>query len=432
LKTIVLTLFEEQIIRNYTSDSLDLIFNLSTKNRLFIFTNKQNYALISNLLKNTDRNNIKIYVLKLKRINFYEKFLLSMTKWSHPTTTILREIKLTDTQSRSKLFLRYIKLGINFFSKYTYGMNSIISYLLHKTFDRRKFLAHLSPKLESSDLKNFQSAFITSLTNIYDIQVAHFVRSTGVKVIGTVRSWDNLTSHGNLIFKPNFFYSHSQFMTETLTQFHHYDRKKIITLSSPNYRKSFSPIKMTNISYPLRKIGYGCMGSPSNPDDLNMIIEFNKIAGKYRDKEFFVIQHPIFPHRINFELSPNLKILQYDYRKFELTQYYSELSKLDILVAGGSSILLDALFLQIPIAFIGFEVIKQDYWKSALRYEDYVYHFQKFIELTGVRKIRSKDELISLFDEKLLKRQVFTDESVKYFTGDTELDLNFNLTRLLD
>jgi hypothetical protein len=221
-------------------------------------------------------------------------------------------------------------------------------------------------------------------------------------------------------------------MTNTLKEFHNFDHRKIVTLTAPNYREIFRPLGVNDTEKAPIKIGYGCMGSSINPDDKNFMIYFNQIAGQNLDKEFFIIQHPIFPHEIDFELSSNLTVFQFDYQEFNLASYYAQLSHLDLLVGGGSSILLDAVFLKIPIGFIAFEIIEQKYWISALRYEDYVYHFQKFIELTGVKVIRSKNELIDFFNTCSPAQDVIDINRSNYFFGNMQIDLNDKLLNLLD
>ena len=150
------------------------------------------------------------------------------------------------------------------------------------------------------------------------------------------------------------------------------------------------------------------------------MIYFNNEAKLHPDKEFFIFQHPIFPHKIDFDLSSNLKVLQFDYDKFNLAQYYDALSQLDLLVAGGSSILLDAAFLKIQIAFIAFEIVPQNFWVSALRYKDFVYHFHKFIEITGVKVIRSRKEFVDVVNEVHLGQCIVDSDLSNYFTGDIQ------------
>jgi hypothetical protein len=220
-------------------------------------------------------------------------------------------------------------------------------------------------------------------------------------------------------------------MTDVLIEFHKFDPERIVTLSAPNYREIFHPRNSNKQLKTSIKVGFGCMGNLVNPDDKNFMIYFNSEAKLHPDKEFFIFQHPVFPHKIDFDLSSNLKVLQFDYDKFSLVKYYDELSQLDLLVAGGSSILLDAAFLKIQIAFIAFEIIPQNFWVSALRYQDYVYHFHKFIEITGVKAIRSRKEFVDVVNEVNLGQGIGDSDLSNYFTGDIKINLSHELFRLL-
>lgn len=432
MNVVIITLFEKQIIRNYTSDDLEFISRLASKYEVIIFTNKQNFKLMSDLLEGIKLKNIRVKVLSLNDISPYLRAIMGLLKWSHGSTTIIREIKLKYILNYSSIVTTFFKIVINSILRNFHSFDVFLRYLVHKNFKLEEFLSSLNPELREDEFLNCKTVFITSLTNINDLQVALLAKKMNLKIIGTVRSWDNLTSHGNLSIFPDIFYSHSGFMTDTLKEFHNFDPRKIVTLTAPNYREIFRPLTVNDKSKAPLKIGYGCMGGLVNPDDKNFMIYFNQIASQNLDKDFFIIQHPIFPHEIDFDLSSNLSILQFDYQEFNLANYYARLSHLDLLVGGGSSILLDAVFLKIPIGFIAFEVIHQKYWTSALRYEDYVYHFQKFIEFTGVKVLRSKNELIDFFNNCSPTQDVIDINKSGYFFGNIQIDLNDELLNLLD
>ena len=55
--------------------------------------------------------------------------------------------------------------------------------------------------------------FVTSLTNFSaDVPITLSIKSEGKPVNGTVRSWDNLVTHGSLCVAPDIFIAHSNFM----------------------------------------------------------------------------------------------------------------------------------------------------------------------------------------------------------------------------
>jgi hypothetical protein len=124
-------------------------------------------------------------------------------------------------------------------------------------------------------------------------------------------------------------------------------------------------------------------------------------------------------------------VVQYDYNKSGLESFYRNLSTFDLIIGGGTSLLLDAAILEIPVIFIGFEYQKHSYWTSALRYMDYVYHFKKFIEKTDIFICRSHSELVQVIRSGDFSQYRNNSRSISYFTGNTNLDLNAKLTELI-
>jgi predicted glycosyltransferase len=173
------------------------------------------------------------------------------------------------------------------------------------------------------------------------------------------------------------------------------------------------------------------MGARVNPDDYNFINEFNKLAKFFPKQNFYIIQHPMYPHKIEFLLNQNVRVVQYNYDKFNLESYYKNLSTFDLIIGGGTSLLLDAAILETPVIFIGFEYQQYSYWTSALRYMDHVYHFNKFIRTTNIFICKSHSELVTIIRRGEFNLYRNNAKSISYFTGNTNLDLNAKLTELI-
>jgi hypothetical protein len=102
-----------------------------------------------------------------------------------------------------------------------------------------------------------------------------------------------------------------------------------------------------------------------------------------------------------------------------------------VLIAGGSSILLDAVFVGTPIAYLNFEISKQDFWRSALRYYDTLNHTKKFIELGDPITLNNEEDLIKLLSGKEFDRLIMDRPKVEFFTGDSSINLNAELIELI-
>jgi hypothetical protein len=429
MQNIAITLFESMVIRNYLfSDNCELLSKLASQNKVILISNYKNLKFIEECIETIDKKNISLFVYKSQNIAFLPKICLSILKWTNSSDTILRDIKI----EKKNRVLKFIANRV--FSRFPLK-DSILRLLILKLFRQNKFHHNISSHHEKTSLPKFDVVFITSLSNQSDdLQVALFARRNRIKIIGTMRSWDNLSSHGGLALIPDVFYSHSMFMSQMLSQFHRLNKNITVTLTAPNYRQNFLLGDRSNpksILEPNTKIGYGCMGEHINPGEKEFLIKLNEIGKLFSSYEFVVIQHPSFPHEMDFQLNSNFSVVQFDYTRVKLDSYYQSLAQLDVLIAGGSSILLDAVFVGIPIAYLNFEIIKQDYWKSALRYYDTLNHTKKFIELVSPRTLNNEEDLINLLSEKKFSSLIINKTKVDFFTGDSFIDLNARLIEII-
>ena len=387
--------------------------------------------MFTKLLNKVQSDKIKLVELENFEYSTVFKTCSSILKWSNKSSTIFREIMSRYEGSKKAKVVTPIRILIYFLLKKSDRVESILRYIILKTFDTKKFQSHLGSQIIGLNLAQSKSILVTSLTNTKDIHVALFAKKMNIKIIGTVRSWDNLSSHGRLLIEPNIFYSHSNFMSDTLLEFHSLKECKVHTLVAPNYKKSFIPEKTESLKNKPLNIGYACMGARVNPDDYNFINEFNNLAKFFPKQTFFIIQHPAYPHKIEFSLNQNVKVVQYDYNKSGLESFYRNLSTFDLIIGGGTSLLLDAAILKTPIIFIGFEYQKHSYWTSALRYMDHFYHFSKFIKKTDIFICRSHSELVQVIKNGDFSHYRNNARSISYFTGNINLDLNSKLTELI-
>jgi hypothetical protein len=236
MKNIAITLFESMVIRNYLfSDNCELLSKLASQNKVILITNYKNLKFIEECTKKIDKKNISLFVYNSQNFSFLSKICLSLLKWTNSSDTILRDIKIERKNKVLKLMVH--KIFNKFFLK-----DNILRLLILKLFREKKFQKKITPHHEKNYLAKLDIIFITSLSNqSEDLQFALFARKNRIKIIGTMRSWDNLSSHGGLALIPDIFYSHSMFMLLMLNQFHRLNRGTISTITAPNYRQIFLP-----------------------------------------------------------------------------------------------------------------------------------------------------------------------------------------------
>lgn len=432
MNAVVITLFEKQIIRNYTSDDWDLFKRLSSDRFLILVTSKSNFRYLSELVSEAGLRNIFVIEFNPIRYSFIFRIITSFSKWSIKCDTTLREIYRLSANSKKLDFRSFYR---EFLYNYDVPVLPLINYLkkiylVGKIF--KTYCQDLESKFNYINAPKIDAYFITSLTNSLDIQIGFYALKSQVKTIGTVRSWDNLSSHGRLIFCPTIFYSHSDFMTDTLLRFHNPVKSEIKTLCPPNYRFNFLSSRDQMVDRKrILKVGYGCMGQATNPDELNFLSKFNELAETFPEVSFSIIQHPAFPHDIKFVLASNVKIVQFDYDASVLPDFYSNLCSFDLILLGGTSLLLDCAFVGTPTVFIGFEIVDQYFWSSALRYIDKIYHSRLYIKLSGITILR---DLVSLsnYVNSLKSKSEFLKFDKSYFLGKAGINTNLELIKLIE
>jgi hypothetical protein len=432
LKIVLITLFEAQIIRNFLSNNITFLKNVSINYDVIIFTDKSNSATISNLLKYIDCGNISIVEFDNFATSSIYKFCSSILKWTHQSSSIYREILSTGQGNKKSRFRTPVKMLLHLSLRNSHVVEKLVKSVILKTFNISKFNSYLGAQTADLVARECESLFVTSLTNVKDIHVALYAKIMKIHTIGTVRSWDNLSSHGRLVVNPDVFYSHSDFMSYTLEKFHPYLEFKVHTLVAPNYQKVSYTKKSDSSEYKVFKVGYACMGARVNPDDYRFAVEFNKLAKSFPNQVFYLIQHPSFPHEIEFVLNVNVKIIRFDYGTSSLEDYYTELSTFDLILGGGTSALLDAAVLKVPVIYIGFEYQRQGYWNSALRYQDYMYHFKQFIQVTNIHVCKSHSELVRILQVQNYSLYMVNSVLVTYFSGSIVLDLPSRLIELIN
>lgn len=389
---IAITLFEDQLIRNYFSGGQDsLICKVVQKRRVTFFTSRENQDLLSKLVKDLGIAHATVSEFDATKGGLFYKILSFLLRWSIRSGTVYVSIQ------RDRSFRLIARRVVHIFTKLLpYGKKPIRYLFLHSLSRRRLAKAF---HLNVNDLSSIGSIFVTSLTNLYqDVPVAMYFRRCGRRVVGTVRSWDNLTSHGALHFVPDEFLSHSPWISHAAIEFQKLSPNLVRSWVSPSHQSHFLDDGINGAKRGSKKrirVLYASMGLETNPDDQNMI---NWICKAWTDLpknfELTILQHPKFilwPEKLNERIST----IRFDYSTSELRDYYKFLQSHDLVIGGGTSVILDSTFAQIPIVLTKFEIISQDYWKSHLRYFDYLDHTKTLFNMSNYVIVESQSQLLA-------------------------------------
>jgi len=408
------TLFEDQLVRYYlTGDNGKFFAELTNTFNITIFTNWQLVEFIKGFLSQNGFEETQIIVFEAIPDNGLARLCGFFLHWSLPSGTT--RVKLNRQPRFKRLVGRIVLRRLS---------NSLIlrataRYLYHRSFSRRCLKSRFQGVPTQLD-----AIFITSLTNNYeDVRVAHyFSRFERVATVGTIRSWDNLTSHGCLRFIPNKFLSHSPFIDEKFTELQLLDGSLISQWRVPAYaaEEMLDGSRKKQIKAAKRFVTYASMGLTTNPDDKNFIEWLvNFWGGMPESSELTILQHPKFSFDIQNKKS-NIKIKKFSYLNSTLEEYYKFLRSQHFVICGGTSVILDCLFTATPAVLIRFEIVKQPYWNSALRYFDSIDHTRELISHTKLCIANSKNQLETILKGVSVPQN--SREEAEFFLGNTGIN----------
>ncbi len=244
-----------------------------------------------------------------------------------------------------------------------------------------------------------------SLTDRLDSKAVAIAKKHGIKTLGTVRSWDNITSKGLIKVLPDVFYSHSAKMTQELIDFQNItDMLKPQIVTGKSYWIDFNLVqtlsgKKTNNG---KKILYGAMGKYFNPSEEHLIEKLYMSFKEMKNSGFnlTILVHPRYPVSESI-INKFSDIILFDQFSFSndpnsnnFNEYLEYLSNFDCIVSSGSTLLLDASLINSNILHINFDVKDVNYWESTMRYLDFREYYSHFIKLSRVTVVSSYQNLI--------------------------------------
>jgi hypothetical protein len=427
-KILGITLFEEQLLRIYLlSDNYALLHKLQAEYQIIIFSSPDLAEKIAQHITKQELDPLKIIQFTNVKESILIKLFSFIFNWLDPSTGTLRRLYKEKSLGRVSLIGAVVRQCLyTFFAKFGL-LKKPLRYLFYscvrKSFIVKSFLG-IPPNLDI--------LFATSLTNTEsDLMVAIYYKKYNIPVVATVRSWDNLLTKGVLRFAPDVFVSHSNLMSNTAIENHKIAEISICTLVTPCYQKKFKPIQGQKIKK-YNNLAYGCIGPFLNPDEINFIHELSMMSLKTQ-YTMTLIQHPKFPHDLtNIKLN-KLQVKCFDYNESSLTDYYAFLSEQNFIIASGTTVALDCLFVGTPLLALHFEIENQKFWESHLRSYDFLPHTKALFDLNFIPRVSSSTELLEYISgEKILPDKYPSFMDLTEITGDMNKDLNHELLNIIN
>jgi len=411
--TIGITIFEEPLLRTYVSSSNGLFFSRLSKDfNVVIFTSSRLNSIISRNLNKYKIKNVEICVVTKSKESLANRFFTSPLRWSLKSSTVHLKIK-----RKHKVYLNFPYLCFQLFSK-SKRFQHIFRFALNKTIPTQRLLALFSSKPKHIDL-----LFVTALSGDFEeFLVSLYFRRQKTYIIGTVRSWDNLTSHGYFYLVPDLFLSHSPWMSFAAINYQGIAKEQIINWGNPAYSR-LSGFDNKNIRAKNRqgalRVCYASMAG-NNKDDTNFINWLWSVKKTIPlNIDFTVLSHPKFS--VNKDLVPGeIEIKCFEFTSSTLQQYYEFLADQHVVLCGGTSVVLDCAYTKTPILLINFEIQPQPFWFSALRYFDTIVHSKELFSTFDYKYIKSQEQLINFLKKESI--DVLSNDNYEVFIGNYNED----------
>ena len=310
--------------------------------------------------------------------------------------------------------------------------NKIIEYLLSQPFPKSKIIYN-TLRLILRKIKGFRPDILkvfnkyepslvisTHPISMDEYEYLSCSNKLGIRTIGIIKSWDNLTTKGYIPVKLDHYLAWNEIIKNELIKIHHVQESKISVTGIPQFdlyfykaniikREKF--LKKMNLDPNKKTIFFATSPSSIGPEDPDIIFEKMKFLKNNKIKNIQVIArlHPLD----NIERYKKLKDSNFSNLTFQIpgknsnskisgiinpdfiTELRDTLFHSDVTVNTCSTTSLDAVAMDKPIVNIAFDLKPREYYKSCKRYYDFA-HFQPILN-SGATKLASNfDEYVNL------------------------------------
>ncbi|TSC67472.1 MAG: hypothetical protein CEO19_196 [Parcubacteria group bacterium Gr01-1014_73] len=264
--------------------------------------------------------------------------------------------------------------------------------------------------------------FATDVQNELDVSLMQAARKRGIKIVGMVRSWDNLAAKGLIRIIPDVLLANNEIVKREAVALHGVPAEKIQVVGLPHYDNYFQAPKLSRLEL-AEKLGlaagkkfvlFAPVGDRYLADnfvDKNVLILLDKILPA--DWEILVRLPPadLVKSIESGNFSSRVKIYRPGGRfghikNTELSRADDEIlitsiKSADLVVAGPSTMVIDVAIADKPVILVGFDGKENvSYFQSVRRYYDYN-HFQPILESGGAPLARSEKEFEKLVNAYL-------------------------------
>lgn len=301
--------------------------------------------------------------------------------------------------------------------RYPFPKNKKIFKFLEK-FQEFSFRPMSEVKNQFNDI-NPSLVFTTHLVKRDGLDYLVLAKSKGIPTLGMVKSFDNISSKGYFVFKPQSIIVWNEIMEKEVIDLYEYQKENITISGVPqfdiyknipeiNKEKFFEKINLD----PLKKTILFCTNSPLLGKDDPLHIDF--IQSKLEDLNAQLIVRVHFEDKIeryikkeNENVYFQIPGIEEGTESNERVAHINFISDLrdtlffsDVIVNTGSTIILDAVSASKPVVNIFFDWKETVYINSVKRIYEFV-HLKPIADLSQNNMASSKEKLILLIEEFL-------------------------------
>ena len=251
--------------------------------------------------------------------------------------------------------------------------------------------------------------FATDVYAPYDVKLMRLARARGVKTVGMVRSWDNVTSKTLLMAIPDQLVVNTERIGQEVEHYGdvpphiitavgipHYDRYRDERLRTPR-REFFAKVRLRDS----RKL---ILFTPPSDRYLKSDPVPPVVLAALRDVPANVlVRMPIVgradlgdyvpPPNALFDAPSNSPDFQEVHLSRAADQHLADsIFHSDLVITWASTMIIDAALFDKPVILVGFDVTPRSYGESILQYYDYD-HQRAILATGGARLVRSSAEL---------------------------------------
>lgn len=289
----------------------------------------------------------------------------------------------------------------------------------------RKFIRHLDQKLLSKNrfseyFEKYQPAlvFATDIYNEHDVQLMREARSRKIPIVGMVRSWDNITSHGLNRIVPDKLITNTPKIKEEAIRYCDIKEEDIFVGGIPHYDRYVSQkriskedlFKSLNLDPNKKTVFFAPPANiytKNNPISNRIIKEIGKLEDVQLIIRLYVVGEvdlggikPI-PNKIAIDAPPqHLNFVDADLAPKQDEHLADLLQHSDVVAAFASTLAIDAAVFGKPIVFVGFDASERPYWKSLRQYYDFD-HQQYILKTGGVKLAENMTEFVKYVKDYL-------------------------------